>query len=144
MIDQLENAILMYRNNYSLEGTRDGGVLEISIDGGPFQDIVAAGDSFLQTVTISGLTIINGQTTGFGGGIYNDHAVLILNNCTITANTPAGNIGGGIHNDAENIGHATLQINNSLITNNSGGILQRRIAGRHCNVSNNLQHPVEQ
>ena len=33
-----------------------------------------------------------------------------------------GNIGGGIHNDGKNIGHATLQINNSLITNNSGGI----------------------
>jgi hypothetical protein len=33
-----------------------------------------------------------------------------------------GNLGGGIHNDGNNIGHATLQINNSLITNNSGGI----------------------
>jgi hypothetical protein len=48
MIDQLENAALMFRNNYSLEDTRDGGVLEISIDGGPFQDILAAGGSFLQ------------------------------------------------------------------------------------------------
>ncbi len=48
MIEQLENAFLMFRNNYSLEDSRDGGVLEISIDGGPFQDILAAGGSFGQ------------------------------------------------------------------------------------------------
>jgi len=73
-------------------------------------------------VTISGLTITNGHASDLGGGILNDHAVLILSNCAITGNSAAGNIGGGIHNDGDNIGHATLQINNSLITNNSGGI----------------------
>ena len=64
-----------------------------------------------QTVTISGLTITNGS----GNSIHNDHAVLILNNCTIT-----GNQGGGIYNDAENSGGASLEINNSSVTNNSG------------------------
>ena len=47
-IDQLENAILTFRNNYALEDGRDGGVLEISLDGGPFEDILSAGGSFLQ------------------------------------------------------------------------------------------------
>ena len=75
-----------------------------------------------QTVAICGLTIMNGHTTESGGGILNNHAVLLLSNCAITGNSAAGNIGGGIHNDGDNIGHATLQINNSLITNNSGGI----------------------
>jgi N-acetylneuraminic acid mutarotase len=75
-----------------------------------------------ETVTISGLTITNGHASDSGAGIYNDHAVLILSNCVITGNLAAGNMGGGIHNDGKNIGHATLQINNSLITNNSGGI----------------------
>jgi hypothetical protein len=75
-----------------------------------------------QTVTISGLTISNGHVSDSGGGIYNDHAVLILNDCTISDNSATGNLGGGIHNDGKNIGHATLQINNSLLTNNSGGI----------------------
>jgi N-acetylneuraminic acid mutarotase len=75
-----------------------------------------------ETVTISGLTITNGHASDSGGGIYNDHAVLILNNCVITGNSAALNIGGGIHNDGTNIGYATLQINNCLITNNSGGI----------------------
>ena len=98
-----------------------------------------------ETVTISGLTITNGHASDSGGGIYNDHAVLILNDCTISDNSASGNLGGGIHNDGNNSGRATLEINNSLITNNSGGgIYNDAIAGRHCNVSNKLQHPVEQ
>ena len=75
-----------------------------------------------QTVTISGLTITNGHATDSGGGIYNDHAVLTLNNCVVAGNSAVLNIGAGIHNDGTNIGHAMLQVNNSLITNNSGGI----------------------
>ena len=39
-----------------------------------------------QTVTISGLTITNGHASDSGGGIYNDHAVLTLNDCTISDN----------------------------------------------------------
>src|SRR6478672_4025482 len=74
-----------------------------------------------QRVTISGLTITNGHASDSGGGIYNDHAVLVLNDCTISDNSASGNLGGGIHNDGTNIGRATLQINNSLIANNSGG-----------------------
>ena len=73
-----------------------------------------------ETVTISGLTITNGNASESEGGIYNDHAVLILNDCTISETRP--NLGGSIHNDGNNIGHATLQINNSLVTNNTGGI----------------------
>ena len=68
-----------------------------------------------RTVTISGLTIANGS----GGGIHNDHAALTLNNCTIAGNSSSFG-GGAIHNDGVNIGHATLQINNSSITDNSG------------------------
>ncbi len=37
---------LSFRNFYNLEGGFDGGVLEISINGGAFQDIIAAGGSF--------------------------------------------------------------------------------------------------
>jgi hypothetical protein len=62
-------------------------------------------------VTISGLTIINGYTTGSGGGIHNDHATL-----TVTDSTIMGNQGGGIYNDAENSGDALLEINNSSVT----------------------------
>jgi len=37
---------LSFRNFYNLEGGFDGGVLEISVNGGAFQDIIAAGGSF--------------------------------------------------------------------------------------------------
>jgi hypothetical protein len=40
-------AQLGFRNAYNLENTFDGGVLEISINGGPYQDIIAAGGSFV-------------------------------------------------------------------------------------------------
>ncbi|MDQ3253416.1 MAG: hypothetical protein M3R15_05840, partial [Acidobacteriota bacterium] len=38
---------LSFRNFYNLEGGFDGGVLEISINGGAFQDIITAGGSFV-------------------------------------------------------------------------------------------------
>jgi len=47
-IDSLTNAILMFRNYYALQDAFDGGVLEISIDGDAFQDILSGGGSFLQ------------------------------------------------------------------------------------------------
>jgi hypothetical protein len=40
-------AQLTFRHNFDLEHTFDGGVLEISIGGGSFQDILAAGGSFV-------------------------------------------------------------------------------------------------
>ncbi len=36
-----------FRNNFALETSFDGGVLEISINGGPFADFVVAGGSFI-------------------------------------------------------------------------------------------------
>ena len=71
-------------------------------------------------VTISDLTITNGNAGGiqFGGGIYNDHSTLTVNNSTIGGNV--ANQGGGIGNDGQASGAATLQINNSRISGNSG------------------------
>jgi hypothetical protein len=42
------SAKLTFRNNYSLETGYDGGVLDIKIGGGSFQDILTAGGSFAQ------------------------------------------------------------------------------------------------
>ena len=42
-----DNARLRFRNSYSMEPGFDGGVLEISIGGGPFTDFVASGGSFV-------------------------------------------------------------------------------------------------
>ena len=108
-----------------------------------------------KTVTISGLTITNGSASGgtypnnSGGGIFNDHAALTVNNCALSGNstsnkrggilnwgalsgnatltindsTLSGNSatygGGGIFNDSVNLGSATLTINNSTLSGNS-------------------------
>jgi hypothetical protein len=40
-IEPLENAALTFHHNYAFENGFDGGVLEISLDGGPFQDAAA-------------------------------------------------------------------------------------------------------
>lgn len=42
------NAAVEFRNRYDSEAGWDGGVLEISIAGGPFTDIITAGGTFLQ------------------------------------------------------------------------------------------------
>ena len=69
-----------------------------------------------KTVTISGLTITNGNATGGnGGGIYNDQATLTVTNSTLSSNS-AGGGGGGIYN---NVG--TLMVTNSALSGNSGG-----------------------
>ena len=74
-----------------------------------------------KTVTISGLTIFNGSApppNRIGGGIYNDHAKLTLNSCTISGNSADQGTGGGIYNDGHD-GSATMTINNSTISGNS-------------------------
>src|SRR5207249_2319717 len=39
---------LTFRNSYNTEAGFDGGVLEISVNGGAFQDIITAGGSFVE------------------------------------------------------------------------------------------------
>jgi subtilisin-like proprotein convertase family protein len=41
------NTILTFRHKFAVENTWDGGVLEISVAGGAFQDIIVAGGSFI-------------------------------------------------------------------------------------------------
>ena len=80
--------------------------------------------AYLSNVTLSGLTIRNGQTnpTGrtYGGGIYNDSSVLSLNDVVI-ANNSAYTGGGGLYSDG-----GSVSLTNSTIRNNTtlfgGGI----------------------
>ena len=71
-----------------------------------------------KTVTISGLTITNGNVSNDdGGGIFNDHATLTVNNCTVSGNSAFD--AGGIYNDGTNGGSATLTVNNCTLSGNS-------------------------
>src|SRR6266536_566608 len=67
------------------------------------------------TASIAGLTITNGNAwedaqTNSGGGIYNDHATLALDNCTVSGNYGAYG-GGGVHNHS-----GTLTVTNSTFS----------------------------
>lgn len=71
---------------------------------------------FGNTVSISGLSIINGNfRSGNGGGILNDHATLTLSDCTVKYNV--ADQGGGIYNDGAG-GSATLTVTDSSVSNN--------------------------
>ena len=72
--------------------------------------------------TIAGLAITNGvgslvifpsSSVTVGGGIYNDHAMLMVSNCTISGNSAL--FAAGIYNAG------TLNITNSTINGNIGG-----------------------
>ena len=88
------------------------GAAQLSISGNNTSRIfeVLAGNS----VTISGLTLTNGNATDFGGGIFN-RGTLTMNNNTLSGNS-AGNVGGAIASDG------TLTISNTTFSGNSAGI----------------------
>jgi photosystem II stability/assembly factor-like uncharacterized protein len=73
---------LTFRNNYNTEPGFDGGVLEISINGGPFVDVITAGGSWIEGgynatigVTDSALTG-RAAWTGASGGYITSTVVL--------------------------------------------------------------------
>lgn len=59
-------ATVSFRNKYATEGGWDGGVLEISVGGGPFQDIIAAGGAFIQN-GYNGMLGANGANNPLAG-----------------------------------------------------------------------------
>ncbi|HEY3042278.1 MAG TPA: HYR domain-containing protein [Pyrinomonadaceae bacterium] len=55
---------LTFRNNYNTEPAFDGGVLEISINGGAFMDVVAAGGTFIEGGYNGAIGVTNSIFTG--------------------------------------------------------------------------------
>ena len=85
-------ARVTFRNNFDLESTFDGGVLEIAIGAGAFTDIVTAGGSFVaggynSTISTAFISPIGGRQawSGISGGFI-----------TTTANLPAAAAGQNI------------------------------------------------
>jgi hypothetical protein len=91
-------------------------------------------------VSISGLTITNGTVVSEnGGGILNDHAMLMMDSCAVQFNGGQFNNGGGVYNDAAG-GSATLMILNSTVSGNyasyaGGGIYNDASKGGSATVS---------
>ncbi len=97
------------------------GVDNLAVSGNAKSRVLYVGP--VTTVTISGLTIRNGNApTDFGGGIYNDHSTLVINTCSVTGNS--ADLGGGIYNHGAS-GSASITVNNSTFSNNddAGGFL---------------------
>ncbi len=89
------SAQLTFRHAWSLETNFDGGVLEISINGGAFQDILAAGGSFVAgayngTISTSFSSPIGGRAawTNLSGGTTATPTYV-----TTTVNFPAAAVG---------------------------------------------------
>jgi hypothetical protein len=94
----LTSGELHIANNVTINGP---GARVLTISGNNASRVfnVSNGTASGPHVTIAGLTIDSGNgnfTTG-GGGIYNDHATLTVNNVAVS-NSKAG-LGGGIYND---------------------------------------------
>ena len=111
---------LLVNRSVAISGPRAGNLV---VDGNASSRVFHIASD--QSVSIAGLTFRNGiATTNDGGGIYNDHAALTLNDCTITDNV-AG-YGGGIYNNGSSNGIASLTISSSTLSDNSarlgGGI----------------------
>jgi hypothetical protein len=115
-----EGAALAIMSSVTIAGP---GANVITIDGaesGPvFHVRPQDGTSFpsdLETVTISGLTITNGLTTGKGGGIRANAPELVLEDVVVTGNQ-AQTGGGGVW-QYETWGYGDLTVRNSVISNN--------------------------
>jgi hypothetical protein len=112
--------------NLAVDGNRQSRVFYINPD---------------KTVTIDGLTVANGYSDFYGGGIYNDHATLTVSNCIVSDNSAYS--GGGIRNE-----DAALTLSNSTISGNlagdGGGISNLGYQGSatmtvtNCTLSGNL------
>jgi hypothetical protein len=107
------------------------GIANLAVDGNASSRVFHI--AFGQAASMTDLTITNGLASGNGsvgngGGIYNDHAALAVNNCTISSNRAV--FGGGIFNDASSSGNASLTISNSTLSGELGRLGRwRRFVG---------------
>jgi HYR domain/Carboxypeptidase regulatory-like domain len=75
-------ATLTFNNSWSLEDGFDGGVLEISISGGPFTDILAAGGTFVTGGYTSAISVeaggpLAGRQAWTGSGVFNSNGFVV-------------------------------------------------------------------
>lgn len=93
-------------------------------------------------VSMSGMTIRNGNTSGDGGGIYNDHGNVTLTSCTVSGNT-ANQSGGGIYKEGGEVRMTDCTVSgNTAVTGDGGGIYNNGYSGEGvtmtgCTISDN-------
>jgi len=107
----LKSGELLIKHNITIAGL---GADKLTISGGNSSRVFEVAATVAKPVTLSGLTISDGNADTYGGGagILNA-ATLTVSNCTLSNNITTGD-GGGIQNDG------TLTVNNCIFSHNEG------------------------
>ena len=102
--------------NISIQG--NGNPREVIIDGERLSSIFLIQNKDL-TVTFNNLTLVNGQSNNFGGGICMETGNVYVDNCIFINNTALENTNGGaISNYGNETDRSYLFVNNSLFIGN--------------------------
>ena len=114
----------------------DGAILgpgadQLTVDAHGASRIFAVSPGY--SVSIAGLSLVNGSATTNGGGIFNDRSILTIRACTLRGNHATGE-GGAIYSTGR-AGRAALTIIDSTVSGNSadgsgGAIFNESQAGR--------------
>jgi hypothetical protein len=95
------------------------GLGRATVDGGGNGSALTIGAGAV--VSISTLTITDGRSSTYGGGIFNDGGTVTLGNVAVTGNTAAE--GGGIYNDGGTVTLSGLaSVSHNTATEDGGGI----------------------
>ena len=100
------------QNKNIVLASKSDGQLDTIIDGNQKDSVVYIYNDFNYKVQISGISIVNGKSKNFGGGIYCSNGKVIIDNVTISDNIASLGAGIYIESDSESI------ISNSIIKNN--------------------------
>jgi predicted outer membrane repeat protein len=111
----LTSGELLVNDSITISGP---GAANLTVNGNHMSRVFHIGSG--KTVVISELTIENGfiEFGNSGGAVYNDHATLTIEDCTMIGNS-GGSGGGAAYNDGT-LGAATLNVAGSVLTGNSG------------------------
>ncbi|HUU63503.1 MAG TPA: right-handed parallel beta-helix repeat-containing protein [Dehalococcoidia bacterium] len=116
----------------TIQGAGEGGTI---VDGNALSRVFHINGSY--TVDMSGITIRNGNMSGYGGGLYNNNGKVTITNCTVSENDADDS--GGIFNLSGNmtITNCTISGNNAL--NWGGGIFNAsgNMTITNCTISGN-------
>jgi parallel beta-helix repeat protein len=122
---------LTINKSLTIQGTGSGSTI---IDG---QDISRVFFINKSTVDMSGMTIRNGNTTFYGGGIYSFMGNVTLNNCTVSDNE--ADYGGGIANNEGDVTLTNCTIADNHAADHGGGIynVDSNLTMTNCTISGN-------
>ncbi len=112
---------LLVTGSVDIQGT---GTAKLTVNGGGLSRVFnLSGTNSGTVVNISDLTITNGSTATYGGGLYNYYQdTTTLNRVVVTGNAVFSSGGGGIYNDQGALTLNACTVSNNTSANNGGGV----------------------